>query len=251
MDRDTTVARQLLPQARRIDTGLVCISGRYPLDPESRGETPGAVLRGPTLIMGPPGLFMFGSAIDYPPEAVTLYDHDEYVMWGFSTRREAWNLPCAPEQLDAETGRALVLEHMTHWAPALRRMVERADPAFMTAFAIKTSVPVDAWQTRNVTVLGDALHNMTPFRGKGANTALRDAHALRDALVSVASGRAELIPTLALFEREMIDYGFAAVRASLANMERLHSHSPLARFATKSMFHLFDVIPPLQKAMRS
>jgi hypothetical protein len=46
----------------------------------------------------------------------------------------------------------------------------------------------------------------------------------------------------------MIDYGFAAVRASLANMERLHSHSLAARFATKSMFRLFAVIPPLQQS---
>ena len=83
------------------------------------------------------------------------------------------------------------------------------------------------------------------------------AHGLRSAGIDVRVFERDrtptdrLIPTLALFEREMLDYGFAAVRASLANMERLHSHSPIARFATKSMFHLFDVIPPLQKVMRS
>jgi hypothetical protein len=36
----------------------------------------------------------------------------------------------------------------------------------------------------------------------------------------------------------MIQHGFAAVRASLANMERLHSRSPLARLAAKTWFHL-------------
>jgi hypothetical protein len=42
----------------------------------------------------------------------------------------------------------------------------------------------------------------------------------------------------------MIQHGFAAVRASLANMERLHSRSPLARLAAKTWFHLADLIPP-------
>lgn len=51
--------------------------------------------------------------------------------------------------------------------------------------------------TRNVTLLGDALHNMTPFRGMGANMALRDAAALRRALVNVARGEALLLGALA------------------------------------------------------
>jgi hypothetical protein len=48
----------------------------------------------------------------------------------------------------------------------------------------------------------------------------------------------------------MIDYGFAAVRASLADMERLHSRSPLRRIMTKGVFHLVDAVPALQRAFR-
>jgi 2-polyprenyl-6-methoxyphenol hydroxylase-like FAD-dependent oxidoreductase len=244
------VARQLLPHAKRVDTGVVAISGRFPLDEAARRETPPEVLRGPTLIMGPPGRFMFASAIEYPPEAVTIYDSDEYVMWGFSILRQLLPSNCVPEQLDAEAARSLVLEQTRGWAPPLRRMVERADPVFMTAFAVKSAVPIGPWPTRNITLLGDALHNMTPFRGKGANTALRDAHALRDALVSVEKHGAPLIPTLASYEKGLIQYGFTAVRESLANMERLHSRSLFARFAAKAWFRLADAIPPLQKAFQ-
>jgi 2-polyprenyl-6-methoxyphenol hydroxylase-like FAD-dependent oxidoreductase len=60
--------------------------------------------------------------------------------------------------------------------------------AFGGTFSVKTAVPVPGWETRNVTLLGDALHNMTPFRGMGANVALRDASALRRALVRVVRG---------------------------------------------------------------
>jgi 2-polyprenyl-6-methoxyphenol hydroxylase-like FAD-dependent oxidoreductase len=94
---------------------------------------------------------------------------------------------------------------------------------------VKTSVPVPPWQTRNVTLLGDALHNMTPFRGVGANTALRDAAALRRALAAVNASEKELLPALAAYERDMIDYGFAAVRTSRADMERFHAEGALSR----------------------
>jgi 2-polyprenyl-6-methoxyphenol hydroxylase-like FAD-dependent oxidoreductase len=246
---NSPVARQLLPHARRIDTGVVVISGRFALDAQARRETPPAVMCGPTLIVGQPGRFMFASGVEYPPDAVTA-DPDEYVMWGISARREDFGLVGQPEDLDAETARALALCEMQGWDPTLRRMVERADPQFMSCFAVKSAQPVDAWPTRNVTLLGDALHNMTPYRGMGANAALRDAAALRETLVTVAQGRAQLIPALAAYERDMITTGFAAVRASLADMERLHAHSPFQRLATKAVFHLVDAAPPLQRAFR-
>ena len=64
----------------------------------------------------------------------------------------------------------------------------------MTSFTVKSSAPVAPWTTRDVILAGDALHNMTPFRGMGANVALRDAAALREALVTVDSGEHELLP---------------------------------------------------------
>jgi 2-polyprenyl-6-methoxyphenol hydroxylase-like FAD-dependent oxidoreductase len=78
-----------------------------------------------------------------------------------------------------------------------------------------------------VTLLGDALHNMTPYRGIGANTALRDAAALRQALRAVDRAEDDMIPALAAYEREMVDYGFRAVRESLRNMERFHAQGSL------------------------
>ena len=113
---------------------------------------------------------------------------------------------------------------------------------------MKTSVPIPPWKTRNVTLLDDALHNMTPFRGIGANTALRDAAALGHALVRVDRGEEELIPALAAYERDMIVYGFRAVRASLKEMKRLHSEGTLREFLTKTWLRTIDLIPPLKIA---
>jgi 2-polyprenyl-6-methoxyphenol hydroxylase-like FAD-dependent oxidoreductase len=115
-------------------------------------------------------------------------------------------------------------------ARRLRRLVQTADPS------------------TKVTLLGDALHNMTPFRGIGANTALRDAAALRQALLAVVRRKADLIQALSAYERDMIRYGFAAVQTSLKDMERFHAKGLLARTAAKSLFRVADHVPPLKAA---
>lgn len=89
---------------------------------------------------------------------------------------------------------------------------------------------------------------MTPFRGIGANTALRDAQSLHQMLVSVSRKEQALLPALARYERDMIDYGFQAVRDSLKDTERFHAKSVLARGITKTMFRAVDRLPRLKSA---
>jgi 2-polyprenyl-6-methoxyphenol hydroxylase-like FAD-dependent oxidoreductase len=167
-------------------------------------------------------------------------------MWGFSTWREAF-----PEGGDVETRdpavlKAAVLGLMEGWHPKLRYLVESAELSTLSRFPAKTSVPVLPWQTSNVTLLGDSLHNMTPYRGVGANTALQDAALLTRTLVDVWSGRSPLLDAVGGYERQMIDYGFRAVRASLQEMRRLHERSLLGRLATKALFRAADRVQPLK-----
>jgi len=239
---------QLIPHARRVDTGIVAVSGKLGLGDEVRRATPPPILHGPTLILGPNGCFMFGSAVDYDDATDNIGGHDreKYIMWGFSAREETLDLPAPPATTGGPDAIASVRELMDDWHPALQWLVQAADVATVTAFAVKTSVPIEPWATRKVTLLGDALHNMTPFRGIGANTALRDAATLRQALVAVARGEADLIPALAAYERDMIRYGFSAVQSSLRDMERFHATGLLARTATKTFFRAIDHVPPLK-----
>jgi 2-polyprenyl-6-methoxyphenol hydroxylase-like FAD-dependent oxidoreductase len=222
-------------------TRLITVSGKVKLDAITQSETPYAVFKGPTLVLGPRGAFLFAGAVEYPPNHSSPYDRDEYVMWGFSARRDTLGIEGAADEVSGQDAIAAVLAQMSDWSPTLRRLIERTDMLSLTSFAVKSSVPIDPWRTGRVTLLGDALHNMTPYRGIGANTALRDAALLRDALSGVDKGHQELLPALAGYEREMIEYGFAAVRASLAQMERLHTKSPIRRFVTKPVFRLADL----------
>lgn len=243
------VRRQLLPQARRIDTGLIGVSGKVPLDAAARHETPAALFEGPTLILGPRGGFMFAGAVEYPPGGPSGYDREEYVMWGFSARHETLGLKGAADDVSGEDARAAVLSQIFDWSPDLRRLIERAEKSTLTTFAVKSSVPIEPWATSHITLLGDALHNMTPYRGIGANTALRDAALLRNALSDVNKGQQQLLAALSGYEREMIRYGFSAVQASLTQMQRLHAKSPITRFVTKAFFRLLDLSPALQNRL--
>ena len=153
-----------------------------------------------------------------------------------------------PDVLSGQDATAPVIALIDQWHPALKWLVQTTDVSTVTAFAVKTSVPIRPWPTQRVTLLGDALHNMTPFRGIGANTALRDAAALRQALVAVARGQGDIIEALAAYERDMIEYGFAAVQTSLNDMKRFHAKGLLARTAVKSLFRAIDLGPLSQAA---
>lgn len=242
---------QLLPHAWRVETGITAISGKIGLNDANRASMPQPILRGPALMLGPRGCFMFASSVQYsgdsgPARGDSVSGEEaEYVMWGFSARRAKFAL-ADPQTLGGDDLKSAVLALMRDWHPSAQRLVQAADASSVSAFAIKTSVPIPPWKTRNVTLLGDALHNMTPFRGIGANTALRDAAALRRALVAVDRGEQELIPALAGYERDMIEYGFNAVRTSLADMERFHAERGLSRALTKAVFRTADWIPPLK-----
>jgi 2-polyprenyl-6-methoxyphenol hydroxylase-like FAD-dependent oxidoreductase len=93
--------------------------------------------------------------------------------------------------------------------------VAEADIAATFPVPIATARPVEPWPTTAVTLLGDAIHTMSPGRGEGANTALRDAALLRDTLVEVATKGTALLTALRRYEAEMLWYGFEAVQASL------------------------------------
>jgi 2-polyprenyl-6-methoxyphenol hydroxylase-like FAD-dependent oxidoreductase len=100
-----------------------------------------------------------------------------------------------------------------------------------------------------VTLIGDAIHNMTPMAGVGANTALRDADLLRRQLIAVTSGDQELVPALREYEERMRDYGFAAVKRSLRNARQAGSTNRIARGAFRTVLRMVAGVPPLRRRM--
>ena len=134
---------------------------------------------------------------------------------------------------------------MAGWNERFRDLVHLSDPDTLGTISIRTSVPVQPWETGRVTLLGDAIHSMTPYRGIGANVALKDAWRLRDALVAAHRGERDVIEAIHAYEADMIRYGFAAVENSRKAMEQALTTSALQRTA----FRVIDKVPALKRWM--
>ncbi|MET7397733.1 NAD(P)/FAD-dependent oxidoreductase [Dactylosporangium sp. NPDC005572] len=224
---NSPVRRQRLPHARLEDAGIVAIAAKVPMTPESTALMPPGLFPGIGLILAPRGLACILHWMEFPwsadgrPEPAGN-DADLLAAWPgllFDNTRDYlnWGLSAATGRFPADVmdrhGRDLVdlaIRMTPRWDARLHRLFALTDPSTCFPINIRTSVRVDPWPTDNVTLLGDAIHTMTPGQGVGANTALRDAHHLVQALTS---GR-PLLEAVAAYERAMLEYGFAAVEAS-------------------------------------
>jgi 2-polyprenyl-6-methoxyphenol hydroxylase-like FAD-dependent oxidoreductase len=90
---------------------------------------------------------------------------------------------------------------------------------------------------------------MTPYRGIGANIALKDAVRLRDALVAAQRGETPLLAAIGDYEVQMRDYGFKAVRNSLAAMKQTTGQGPLAMALSRTVFRMIDRLPGVKRMM--
>jgi 2-polyprenyl-6-methoxyphenol hydroxylase-like FAD-dependent oxidoreductase len=266
------VRRQLLPEARLENTGIVSIAAKVPMSEASRALLPPKVLNGITLINAPKGFGAIVHVMEFPwgadglkegiggsdAELLTrwpglLFDNTrDYLMWG------VWgalrNLPANPKSLSQPALLALATEITDGWHPNLRALIRASDPDTAFAVDVRTSVPVDAWPTTNVTVLGDAVHLMTPGRGVGANTALRDAALLAARLGASQRGDMSGHDAVAGYEAQMREYGFHAVAESRKQFDaRGAIHRPMvgrvALGAMRTGLRVVNNVPLLKRRM--
>jgi 2-polyprenyl-6-methoxyphenol hydroxylase-like FAD-dependent oxidoreductase len=88
---------------------------------------------------------------------------------------------------------------------------------------------------------------MTPYRGIGANVALRDAALLCDKLAAAAGGEGSIETAIHDYERQMPDYGFAAVRTSLDALEQAVGDKGMRFRLAKLFFRAANAAPPLKR----
>lgn len=216
----SAVRRALLPSAPLVDTGSRVIYGKTPLDGAARRLVPPALYDGFTAIVGghvglATGLVEFrqspaDAAAAIAPE-IRLSPVGDYLMWGLSAKHD--RLPAPDPELaaaDSATLHAAACRAIRTWHPDLRALLARAAVDQTFFIRVRSSERIPAWIPSRVTLLGDAIHAMSPARGSGANTALLDAANLCAAL----SSSSDVIEAIGGYEEKMRDYGFAAVEAS-------------------------------------
>ena len=258
------VRRQFLPHAERVDTGIIGIAGKVFLDGGNRERIAPELRNGMTLASGQGGYSLFvalqdidGIALsglgtnDASVSADAHFDNTRsYLMWAFGARREKLGLAGRDtDQMSGDELRAVVLKTMASraWDQRFRDLAQLADAATINALAIRTALPVAHWRTQRVTLLGDAIHSMTPYRGIGANMALKDAVRLSHALRAANCGERALLEALHAYETEMIDYGFRAVRTSLQAMQQAMPDSHLRLALSRALLWTVNRVPPLKQ----
>jgi 2-polyprenyl-6-methoxyphenol hydroxylase-like FAD-dependent oxidoreductase len=225
---NSAVRGQLLPDARVTDTGTRVIYGKAPLSGRVRDVLPEPARHGfvaVTSLLRPLGLALGLMEFGEPPPAaaarlcpgIAVQDCGSYVMWALSAPARAF--PPDVTGLDGARLTGIAARMTRHWHRTLRALVEDADPGETFALAVRTAEPAAAWPSGRVTVLGDAIHAMSPAGGSGANTALRDAELLGREL---AARPDDPVAAIARYEPEMRDHGFAAVRAAEQANARYH-----------------------------
>ncbi|MGN7823682.1 FAD-dependent oxidoreductase [Chitinophaga sp. 22536] len=193
------------------DTGNVCIYGKVQWDEQRR------------QLLSPGTSVIFGENIAGIIDVMTFNrDHhtivtppEDYLYWALIGQRSSFGM-----QRD-QSLRLSVAELQEAITQATSTFPTALDPLFsgaaVTASAI---VPVrHSVQGRRagqapVTVMGDAIHTMSPAAGLGANTALRDAAALTAHLKKSIDSGLSLMNTLLNYEDQMLTYSAEAIAAS-------------------------------------
>lgn len=262
------IRRQYLPHAERRDTGIVAVAGKYPLTSESRAQIPESLWRSAQSVLpkGREGMFLAphelsGTPLDLPvgiggndpaygldPDA--LFDNTgSYVLWAYAARPQRLPTGTAPAELDGAGLRSLVAAQIRDWHPGLRTLVDNSPEDGISLLAIRSATPVGPWAPSTVTLLGDAIHSMTPMAGIGANIALRDAALLAHRLIAVHRGERGAVEAIGSYESEMRDYGFAAVRSAMDNATMFVGDQPLKRGLAKAGMRAVNAIGPLRRRM--
>ncbi|MFD9704126.1 FAD-dependent oxidoreductase [Lentzea sp. NPDC059081] len=229
------VREQYLPHAGTEEVGVVAVAGKLFLD--ENDWIPRSLLDRANTIVPTSRCGMFLASHDgfgHTDADGALFDNTRpYLMWAY-----------AAHGLDLTEGlQQTVLRRISQWSPDLQRIVRSSHSDTVSQWRIRSSKPIERWESTNVTLLGDAIHAMTPMRGIGANVALRDAQLLARKLVE------EGVEGIRAYETEMYDYGFAAVRDSLRAARQFAEGSPLSRTLFRTVLRTASAVPALKRAM--
>jgi 2-polyprenyl-6-methoxyphenol hydroxylase-like FAD-dependent oxidoreductase len=218
----SAVRSQLIPDAQFDDFGR-SIYGKTTVSEELRDLVPVEFFTGMCRAKDAEGLTLgIGAYVKREPfeqasarlaVGARLSPTPDYLRWTLSLRDRGvpgHRFSAAGGEELHQIARGLV----AGWHPGLRAVVEQADGSATFPFGIFCARPVDPWPEPAVTLLGDAIHTMTPGRGEGANTAMRDASLLASLLGDAGAGHTRLVAAKRRYETEMLDYGFAAAANS-------------------------------------
>jgi 2-polyprenyl-6-methoxyphenol hydroxylase-like FAD-dependent oxidoreductase len=260
---NSRIRQQYLPQAPRRDIGAAGIGGKVLLTEQTKAWLPHQLGERLNLIMPPDRYCLFTAPIKRKPLSSAaqslareqakeaslnpdlLFDAaQDYLLWALIASSSEYpdDMPQLPEQDLLRVANQM----MASWHPQLRRLVAASAPKTVSFISFKASTVIGPWESTNVTLLGDAIHNMPPVGGLGGNMALYDAWRLSRALTDVQQGRSVLLAAIADYEAELRAHGFASVRAALKYTQQVITNKRLQRLGSRIWFRSCRALPPLK-----
>lgn len=233
----SAVRRQYLPSHSFKDTGAICIYGKTQMNPDLLERFPEKGLRWMTVvsdsapmlqscIIGETPVTLLLEPIRFSEESRQAHRQQlpaDYVYWALIGPEKRFPLGdngpngvngahasqksaiLQQQGMNGEVSQAssLALRITTEWHPSLRSVLELQDTSQATLIRVASQVAeVPVWEPSAwVTLLGDAIHPMSPCGGVGANTAICDAASL--AKVLVASNGSPEANSVGVFESDM------------------------------------------------
>ncbi|KAL7952457.1 hypothetical protein V8C34DRAFT_323206 [Trichoderma compactum] len=224
---NSTVRHQHLQDLKRLYLGVSAIAGPYLLDEKRIENLPAEITDGSLNNIVPYGKgWMFSSAWkSRPADGNHSSEAEHYVVWA-----------------------DYVLEITKGWSPQLRNMLSESDTSSIKFLSLRSMPTLSKWDPSNVTLLGDAIHNMTPMGGTGANTALQDAEVLSRHITDVAAGRLTVIEAVGNYEDEMLVYANEALQLSRRNAENACNGGGIRRFIFRGLLRAAQASPAIMRA---
>lgn len=238
----SNIRRQHVPHHIVVDPEAVCIYGRTYQTPELEKRIQPKLLRSFNIVrdVAPPiqqvifnselPISMFVERMHFPhrgPEHPDL--PEDYMYWSMlapSKLLGGFSEEMVAKVFNSKTPKQLAMMLTEEWDDSTRCLVELQDETYAVSLRVITSTPeLSEWEPSPfVTLVGDAIHVMSPSGGVGAAAALKDAVALTQAL----SGPGGIsLSSIKEYEGRMRLAAKAAVERSFRGGKMFYGQPPL------------------------
>jgi prepilin-type processing-associated H-X9-DG protein len=230
------VRKQYLPNHQPIDTNGTCIYGKTPITPELLERFPERATRWMTLVLDQTPMTQ---RLDIDETPVTLllepirFAHNEhreklpvdYIYWVIISRTDVFGANSSDLlRLTPEQSAALSLKVTQEWHPSFRSLLHLQDIRQSSTLRVASAMPnMEHWESSDrITLLGDAIHVMSPCGGVGAVTALRDAASLAKTITEQGISK----QSIEKYETTMKEYAKASIERSYFGGKRMFGQPP-------------------------
>jgi 2-polyprenyl-6-methoxyphenol hydroxylase-like FAD-dependent oxidoreductase len=238
----SSIRRQHIPHHKIIDPEAVCIYGRTYQTPELERRIQPKLLRSLNIVrdVAPPiqqvifnselPITMFVERMHFPHRGPDRsYLPEDYIYWSMlapSKLLGGFSVEAVGKVFDSKTPKELSVMLTEEWDDSTRCLVDLQDETYAVSLRVISCTPeLSEWETSPfVTLVGDAVHVMSPSGGVGAATALKDAVALTKALTGPGGIS---LSSIKQYEATMRLEAKAAVERSFRGGKTFYGQPPL------------------------